>query len=414
MKPLFLLALLALPAFAASPNGYNYCKVVTTQHTMVSGTNDLTNYPLTVILTNSDLMTTGNGGLVNNTNGYDIGFYPDCSGSGTALKWEMESYSPTTGALVAHVLRPTLSHTANDSIGMFYGGAFTSFQSTASAVWDASYKGVWHLQSGNDSTSANIPTTNHGSTPTPGKIGGGAALSATGYISMGNTLDFSTGDFTLEIWANPLANMYTTLMGKRLNGGAYSMYILATGHNDSGGNAIASSKLSVVLCASGGSVWHGLNTINDVTDGNWHHIAVTRAGPAVHIFVDGVDMLTADAFNSGGTIDVTNSADFNLGFDNGSTHALASMDEARVSDVVRSADWILTEYRNQSDPRTYTSAGPRITQGGSVRVRHIVIGGIYSPGSVRDENCGTNPFFPGRLGATCCRFSNLRRTAWGG
>jgi hypothetical protein len=98
MKPLLTLAFAALPAFAAFPNGYSQCKVVTTQYMMVSGTGDLTNYPLTVILTDADLRTTSNGGLVNNTNGYDIGFYPDCSGSGTALKWEMESYSPATGA----------------------------------------------------------------------------------------------------------------------------------------------------------------------------------------------------------------------------------------------------------------------------------------------------------------------------
>jgi len=116
MKPIFALALLALPAFAAFPNGYSYCKVVTTSVSMVSGTSDLTNYPLTVILTDADLKTTANGGMVNNANGYDIGFYPDCSGSGTALEWEMESYSPTTGAIVAHVLRPTLSHTTNDTI----------------------------------------------------------------------------------------------------------------------------------------------------------------------------------------------------------------------------------------------------------------------------------------------------------
>src|SRR5450759_3597652 len=165
MKPLFTLALVALPAFAAFPNGYTNCKVVTTSVSMVSGSSDLTNYPLTVILTDADLKTVGNGGLVNNANGYDIGFYPDCSGSGAALKWEMESYTPATGAIVAHVLRPTLSHTADDTIGMFYGGSFSSFQSTATAVWDANYKGVWHLA---QATAANVlDSTSNGVTGTP-------------------------------------------------------------------------------------------------------------------------------------------------------------------------------------------------------------------------------------------------------
>ena len=57
LKPLLTLALAALPAFAAFPNGYTYCKVVTTQHAMVSGSADLSNYPLTVIVQpNQELM----------------------------------------------------------------------------------------------------------------------------------------------------------------------------------------------------------------------------------------------------------------------------------------------------------------------------------------------------------------------
>src|SRR5260370_34838663 len=114
---------------------------------MVSGATHLTNYPLTVALSDPALKTTANGGSVNNSNGFDIAFYPDCSGTGTALKWELESYSPTTGALIAHVLRPTLSHTTDDTIGMYYGGAFNSFQNTRTAVWGSNYSGAFHLPS---------------------------------------------------------------------------------------------------------------------------------------------------------------------------------------------------------------------------------------------------------------------------
>src|SRR5206468_2859598 len=98
-----------------------------------------------------------NGGLVNNSSGYDIGFYPDCSGSGTALKWEMESYTQATGAIVAHVLRPTLSHTADDTIGMFYGGGQRTFQRTVSAAWDSDYKadGALLIQKRDPTTPAN-------------------------------------------------------------------------------------------------------------------------------------------------------------------------------------------------------------------------------------------------------------------
>jgi hypothetical protein len=177
------LSLLAAPAFAAFPNGYTYCKVITTQHIMVSGSGDLANYPLTVILADAALKTVANGGLVNNSSGYDIGFGPDCSGSATMLNWELESYTPATGAIVAHLLRPTLSHTADDTVGLYYGGAFNSSQSTPSAVWDTSYKGVWHLSdvpaAAKDSTSGGIGNgAVTAATTTPGPVGGGAAFLA--------------------------------------------------------------------------------------------------------------------------------------------------------------------------------------------------------------------------------------------
>jgi hypothetical protein len=203
---------LTLPAFAAYPNGYAYCKLVTTSVAMVGGTSDLTDYPLTVVLTDADLRTVGNGGLVNNVNGYDIGFYPDCSGSGAPLKWEMESYSAASGTIAAHVLRPTLSHTKNDTIGMFFGGAFNSFQSTAAAVWNTNYKGVWHLGDGTtlsakDSTSnINNGTTANAPPSTSGKIDGAGSFtkSSNQYVVVPNVSSLNpTAAITLSAWIYP-------------------------------------------------------------------------------------------------------------------------------------------------------------------------------------------------------------------
>jgi len=181
LLPISTLALFALPAVAAFPNGYSHCKVVTIQKSMVSGATALANYPLAVVLADADLRTVANGGLVNNNNGFDIAFYPDCTGAGAALKWELESYAPATGAIVAHVLRPTLSSAVNDSIGMFYGGPFNSFQSTASAVWSPGYKSIWHLASGaslsSDSSAAgNTAINNSFVSAAPGQLGYGGSF----------------------------------------------------------------------------------------------------------------------------------------------------------------------------------------------------------------------------------------------
>ena len=363
MRPLFAVALLAVPAFAAFPNGYSYCKVVTTQHAMVSGANDLTNYPLTVILTDADLRTTGNGGLVNNANGYDIGFYPDCSGSGAALKWEMESYSPTTGAIVAHVLRPTLSHATNDTIGMFYGGLFSSFQSTASAVWDSNYKGVWHLGGSStpnlaDSTSVNNLTSVGSTTSTSGQIDGAASFNESNYLINSTAAGIPiSGRVTLSCW---LMFTDTPLFRTAVN---YS--------NGSTGSlfAILAESSSVYAYVNGSD--HLSSALQPNTSYNVSFVFDTVAG-SVTFYING----QLDKTYTGLTLTMP-AAEVFIGSLNGSNGPWSGwVDEVRISNSARSADWILTEYRNQSAPGTYISAGSRVAAGAGTRIRHLVTGGF--------------------------------------
>jgi hypothetical protein len=369
---LALLIVLAAPAYAAYPNGYSNCKVVTTLHAMVSGTNDLTNYPLTLVLTDPALKTTANGGGVNNSNGYDIAFYPDCSGTGTALKWELESYSPTTGAIIAHVLRPALSHTTDDTIGMYYGGAFSSFQSTATAVWDSNYKAILHLPSVTDGAATVTDSTsnaNHGTpvggpTNIPGQVDGGGNFVAASrqYIDMGNTLDIAGQDITIEYWFNaPNANQLVPLVSKRLVTATYNQYQTGIGYVDSTGTGIPSKK--IFFFGYDGLHLQGVHTTNDVVDGNWHYVAITRTAAGFKIYIDGVSAaLTIDSagvpsesYANAGSFFVASEG---VNFLNG------QVDEVRVSTgVARSADWILTQYRNQSTPATYISGGSQGSPG---------------------------------------------------
>ena len=357
---------MALPAYGAFPNGYAHCKVITTQHSMVSGANDLTNYPLTVILTDADLKTTANGGYVNSNSGYDIAFYPDCSGTGAALKWEMESYAPATGAIVAHVLRPTLSHTIDDTIGLFYGGAFSSFQSTAPAVWDSSYKGVYHLADGttlnmSDSTSNANNLGNTGAVvATAGKVDGGASFTPSNRLTrLSPNFPTGTQSRTLEGWFKMGANQTEELMGWGDNSGGTTRFSVYW-QNDG----------KLYLECSGHDAHFSWSY-----DTNWHHIAFTL--PAGQTTTSGVlgylDGVAQTMTGDGGTL-ATTATEFRLsGLATYTTSGFwytGLLDEIRISNVARTADWILTEYRNQSAPGTYISAGPRMDS--STRIRHSV------------------------------------------
>jgi hypothetical protein len=96
----------------------------------------------------ADLATTANGGNVQNSQGYDIVFTSDATGQ-HPLPFEQESYSATTGAINYWVQVPTLSHTSDTAVYMFYGNSsITTDQSAKASVWDANYQGVWHLANG--------------------------------------------------------------------------------------------------------------------------------------------------------------------------------------------------------------------------------------------------------------------------
>ena len=380
VTPLLLaLAILAAPAFAY-PNGYSYCKVVTTKANMVSGTSDLANYPLSVVVTDADLKTTGNGGLVNNASGFDIGFYPDCSGSGTALKWEIESYNPATGALVAHVLRPALSHTADDTIGLYYGGAFSTLQSAPALVWNSSYRLVQHFPDGanlsaNDSTSNANNAVSTGVTAAAGKVGGAASFATNQYLTVTNSASFQierTDTAAWECWIKPVSYPSYPMIAQQMNGGpdyrGWQFWIdsstgkaAATMFNDNGANKQISRGSSSVI---------PLNV--------WTHVAITFDGSSAsngfNVYVNGV---LDNAASDGATISATTVAaqDMSIGRRRSSNNLFwnGALDELRITKgALRSADWILTEYRNQSAPATYMTLGPRMTGSAPTQVRHGV------------------------------------------
>ncbi|MEO8371327.1 MAG: LamG domain-containing protein, partial [Candidatus Solibacter sp.] len=291
-----------------------------------------------------------------------------------------------TGAIVAHVLRPTLSRTADDTIGMYYGGSQGSLQSVASQVWSATYKGVWHLANaplGTDSTSnaANAISLNSTAGIT-GMISGGASLNGTSnYIDYGNVAGLNLGlsDITVSAWFKTSASGFAPILSKSRSadetGGRYCLYVLA-------------GQVSFFLTGSpisGTYVKTVSSTASTYNDGNWHYAAATvsRIGNMI-LYIDGVSSGTPINFGSYSGVNLPNADKFYLGQYPDATGQAPSagnyfggtLDEVRVSiGTVRSPDWILTEYRNQNNPATYITAGPRVTPV-SNSFRHSVRNGV--------------------------------------
>ena len=331
---------------------YAYERAIVINSAQIQNT-DQQNYPLLISGTYPDLANVANGGEVQSAKGYDVIFTSDAAGA-NLLPFEQESYSPTTGAVNYWVQVPLVSHTTNTVIYMFYGSqSITSDQSNKTAVWDANYVGVWHLSDGtnltaNDSTSNGNNGVVSGATATSGQIGGGANFDGYAAITVSPKTSLS-GSFTIEEWAKPnsMANglgLFGSRVPIQYEDYAFDATLNVGGVHGDIGN---------------GGLW--LTTSADVSfpysTNAWHHFVYAVTANAYQVYGDGQQI------GSGTFIGTPLLFDSNHNLQIGATGYpdegfSGAVDEVRVSKVVRSADWVATEYNNQSSPGTFAVLCP--------------------------------------------------------
>jgi hypothetical protein len=329
-------------------NGYSFQRAITIDHTKVPNT-DQSNFPFLFNTTDPLLATTANGGHVTNPNGYDIIFTSDPAGQ-NILNYEMEEYDPVHGQVIAWVRIPTLSHTADTVIYVFYGNSsITTSQQNPTGVWDSNYMGVWHLANGT-TISADDSTINGnngrvvGATATTGKIDGGLnnPSSTSGYIDLSSTAlaTATPSTFSLEAWVN--------LSG--VGGWPAIVDFDANNSNNWGLYVEGGSGIGVVV---GNNMPFLIPSAN--IQAGWNHIVATRDGQGLAMYLNGVE--TGTTWNDSNYGNGTASATIGLGYGGELFNGL--IDEVRVSTgIARSADWIATEYNNQSLPSAFYALYP--------------------------------------------------------
>ncbi|MDI6791804.1 MAG: DUF2341 domain-containing protein [bacterium] len=189
---------------------YQFRRLIDITDAQVSG-GPHSNFPVLVSTTLVDLKTTANGGDVTDAEGDDIIF---TAGNGsTQLAHEVEKYTATTGELIAWVRVTSLVSTS--TIYIYYGNSsVTTFQGNVTGVWDAGYKGVWHLKEDaagtgttdwyQDSTVNNNDGDDFISdTEKTGKIGNGQGFDGSNdYIDLGSGLNIVDNSVTISAWSN--------------------------------------------------------------------------------------------------------------------------------------------------------------------------------------------------------------------
>ena len=352
------------PASGTYPNGYAYRRTITLTGSEISQVNgtDLVGFPVLVENTLTDLEASSSGGFIQSPAGSDIEFHGpgDASGTGPPLYAEQEYYSSSTGEFTYWVQVPKLSKDTDTEIYMFYDkpnvasgpGYFPRL------VWDNNFQGVYHFASIGattpDSTAnGNTGTAYNGVSTVSGRIYEAASFNAgsSQYISM--PIDFgSANQRTVEFW---------------LNQSSYIINAVAAGFTPSGNTTVGGFDIIPENSSGKLEVWA---TGDAATNDNvytrfatgWHDIVFTEdltvPQNQINLYVDG-SLYTAglirnkngdntSAFGSNAFYMMTKSAsNFDTGIE----------DELRVSNTLRSPDWINTTYQNESGPGSFCSIG---------------------------------------------------------
>lgn len=314
------------------------------------------------------LKTVANGGLVQSSSGYDMVFSSSSTGS-PLLDFERVRWVATTGEVELHFREATVSSTTDTVAYLVYdNAAITSDQANPSGVWNSAFVGVWHEPNGTtltatDSTSNANNGTVTNATAAAGKIDGGASFNGTSARidnGSGSSLDnlFAGGSQTgtIEFWAKRGATGFVTVISKSTDTAGSGWEVNFTGagpgHKLRFGSAVATGGIRNWVSTSG---------FSDTT--NWFYLVVNWNGSA-HTnvplgYVNGsADTMTANGGSGTGSAVETTTEPLMFGtqVDLGNYYN-GVLDEIRISNVIRGADWITSTYNSLNSPFTFYTVG---------------------------------------------------------
>ena len=337
---------------------YGYKKKITIDHTKVSG--DEINFPILISVTDANLADEANSGHVKNSSGYDIIFTN--GDEDTQLKHEIERYVNTDGILVFWVKIDSLSSTSDTDLYIYYGKTGVVADPSTTDTWDSNFLFVSHMKNDPDTThiadstsTGNDGTKNAETEPEQanGKMGYAQdfELADTEKIKM----DASTAPMTkllVEAWINPESDgILSTIVADMYDTAAFGQLSWRIERRPD-------NKMSSVSFKNDGILWNFIGNTTVLAADGWTYVVLRWDGSNVYIYIDGnqdgiagaAGVMSSHAsreFTIGGEKDVGTYKDFFDGI----------IDEIRVSDSERSANWIITTHNTQSNPNTFMSWG---------------------------------------------------------
>jgi len=281
---------------------------------------------------------------------------------------EIERWNDTAEEAWLWVKVPVVNSTVDTDLYLYYdrdhadNTAYVGDTNSAAAenVWDADFKGVWHLPedpSGTppqirDSTSNNNDGTSESSmTPNdqvPGKIDGSLEFdNVDDYVDMEDpsSLNMGTSNFTIEAWVKLNASTtenWPTIVDKGAGSPTEPGYWFFWYHSY--------TPPFIRLTISNGTQRIEVDDQDtDVEDGSWYYVVgVVDRGANGTIYVNGSLTATEDFSSFEGSIDAAYNFTLSCATDDRAVWD-GVLDEVRVSKTVRNASWIKVSYESERD-----------------------------------------------------------------
>jgi hypothetical protein len=339
--------------------GSQYRRPITINNTMVGGGLDLTNFPVLINVTDGTNLKYP-GGHVANANGYDIIF---TDANGTALNFQTESYTAASGNYIGWVKIPTLSASTTTTIYMYYGDGTISIDQSLPTTWDTSFVAVYHLSNYNDATVDALNGNPNSTSITGGKIANG--VNGFSYINAAGGASSVYNNVTQNITVSGWVNFATKSLDQKIAGsednasGGWKMGVYSTNNLEF---EIRDASNNPYLNRSYGSP----TTLNKNT---WYYVVgqYSQTGGYINTYVGaGAGSNFANgtpdcgsSYTTAGVMGVSTGT-LSLGceaFAPTTANWSGTLDEIRISKVIRSVGWLQTEYNNQNNPATYVTLG---------------------------------------------------------
>jgi len=343
-----------------------YRKQIVIDESMVSGSTDLTNFPILINITDSGLLANAQ------ADGDDITF--TSSDGTTQLDHEIENYNSGTGQLYAWVEVPTLNALSSTTLYMYYGNGAASNQQDVTGTWDTNYVAVYHLEEAvtdegtggtyDDSTTSNNDSAQNGPDDVAAQIYNGQDFDGTNDFASATdaaSIDFTdTDDMTITGWFNrDTFNTDDVVLAKK-NG------ILVS---EQGYQIMITAADQMVFHAADATDQYTVTSVATFAATGWNHFGLVwdqDSAANSEIYVNGIDNNATDAGTIANVNDLSNALALRLGYEVDNQNPFGGkLDEIRIAKTARSSDWVTTEYNTSAAPGTYTFYGVQETYSSS-------------------------------------------------